>query len=242
MLLGPTTVETKLCGKRVKILCNTAYPFSDTLSYSIEAEDDFDFAIRIPSWSTNGTIETEEEGSHPTPLHADISGLYHVPIKRGSAQITVKLSMDIYTVIRDGSIGIYHGPLLYALEVEHTSTTHQPLNWTDRTPLNDSETHPHSHDYVLEPTQPWNYAVDPSTIRVEYSGKGIRNPVWANGGSPTSLTVDGYPIPWSTAIDSADIPPENPVVKRADRVPLKLIPFGAAKLHMAQFPVAVVED
>ena len=50
----------------------------------------------------------------------------------------------------------------------------------------------------------------------------------AEGSGPQDAEADG-------------LPPVDPVVDKSQKVKLKLIPFGAAKLHIAQFPVAKYE-
>ncbi|KIW04993.1 hypothetical protein, variant [Verruconis gallopava] len=244
ILLGPTSVETSLHGCKIRIDCETNYPFSEDLRYSIDADCDFNFAVRIPtwtSWSLNSPSVSLSKSSSSS-VKVDSAGLHHVAIQKGKTQLGVHLPMEIHTVTRNGSVGIYHGPLLYALDIAHTTSSHQPLNWTDRTPLPAEEVCPKCKDHVLEPTARWQYAIDPSTIRLERSNDSLANPVWTTGAQPGALWVDGYAIDWPVTMDSADLPPLNPKVKRADKTSLKLIPFGAAKVHIAQFPVADVED
>ena len=48
---------------------------------------------------------------------------------------------------------------------------------------------------------------------------------------PFSIEVDAYPIDWPVTLDSAALPPINLLVNAADRIRMKLIPFGAATLH-----------
>ena len=244
MLLGPTSVETSLHSCKVRIDCKTDYPFSEDLSYAIEADCDFDFAVRVPEWTSHSskTPSVSVGKASSSPVNVDSASLHHVTIKKGETQLQVHLPMEIHTVTRNGSLGIYHGPLLYALDIAHTTTSHKPLNWTDRTPLPDEDVHPQCKDHVLEPTAPWQYAIDPSSIRAERLDSGIASPVWTAGAQPNVLWVDGYPIDWPVTLDSADLPPQNPKVKGKDRTRLKLIPFGAAKLHISQFPIADIED
>lgn len=245
MLLGPTSVKTSISGCKVEIDCKTDYPFSEYLVYSIKSGCDFTFAIRVPAAWTNDPVKKPSlvvGKGEIEPLYPDTAGLHRVPIQKGNSTLTVHFPMSVHTVLRNGSVGIYYGPLLFGADIDYTSTSHQPLNWTDRSPLDDSETDSRSRDYVLEPTVPWQYAIDPSTVRVEKLNKSVSNPVWTMGGPSTVLWVDAYPIEWPQSLGTADLPPLNQVVKRATKTSLRMIPFGAAKLHIAQFPVAAVED
>lgn len=147
--------------------------------------------------------------------------------------------MTITTVTRNGTIGVYNGPLLYAADIEYKETSHPPLNWTDRKPLPEGD--PRSKDHVLTPTSNWKLAIDPDTITVGESQRPhheLPNPVFTREDVPVSLQVDAYPIDWPIEFDTAGLPPIDPLVDKSEKVNVKLIPYGAAKLHIAQFPVA----
>lgn len=170
--------------------------------------------------------------------------LQKVQIKKGQTAFSLYLPMQITTVTRNETIGVYRGPLLYAADIQYSSSSHQPLNWTDRTPLPDSEVNPHARDYVLEATSQWRYAIDPSTLRLQAehpAAEVLPNPLFTRDTPPVSLEVDAYPIDWPETLGTAALPPVNPVVDRSTKTTLKLIPFGAAKIHIAQFPVAKFE-
>ncbi|CZR40474.1 uncharacterized protein FPRO_05374 [Fusarium proliferatum ET1] len=240
ILLGPTSVETHIKGKKVKVKCETSYPFDSILKYTIESKTKFDFAVRIPGWTTP-KANIEMNGGRSKTVAPDDSGLHHTTILPGITTLTLELPMEVRVATRNSSASIYYGPLLYAFDIPYTETHHQPLNWTDRKPLPDDEVHPHSHDYVLEPTEIWQYAIDPHSIVVKTSTstvKNLPNPIFAKDAPPVFLTVDAWKIAWPTDNDTAAWPPINPVVDKDKKEKIKLVPFGSAKLHIAQFPVA----
>lgn len=241
MLLGPTTVNTVLGNCKVRVQCETNYPFSEDLTYKIHSECAFDFGVRVPEWTaySNRSATAVVGGSQADSLQPDSNGVHHFSVTAGASTIHFKLPMEVHTVTRNGSVGIYRGPLLYAADIAHSTTSHQPLNWTDLSPLADSEIDHRCRDHVLEPAAPWQYAVDPSSARVEHSDRSIAQPAWESQGQNTVLSVDAYPIAWPETLGTADVPPQNPTVDRGAKTSLRLIPFGAAKLHIAQFPVAV---
>ncbi|KFY78878.1 hypothetical protein V499_02053 [Pseudogymnoascus sp. VKM F-103] len=223
MLLGPTTVETSINGKDVKVECDTNYPFSPKLKYTIKSKTDFNFAVRVPDWASASLPKSSTQigGGIPVPLSPDSSSLQQIPIKKGTTKIIITFPMEIHVETRNETVGFYYGPLLYAADIEYEETTHRPLNWTD--------------------LSAWQFAVDPSTVAVERNWREneiLPNPVFARDGPPTALSVDAYPIEWAVEKDTAALPPINPTVDTLRKTRLKLIPFGAAKLHIAQFPVA----
>ncbi|KAL7946709.1 hypothetical protein V8C42DRAFT_343649 [Trichoderma barbatum] len=149
--------------------------------------------------------------------------------------------MDVRVVTRNETDAIYHGPMLYAADIAYKEAAHQPLNWTDRTPLDDSELQPKVMDHSQEAVSPWKFAINPEIISVDISPRQDRvlpNPIFDRGGPPTSPDVDAYPMDWPIQYDTAALPPINPEVDLETKTRIKLIPFGAAKLHVAQFPVA----
>lgn len=260
MLLSPTSVETEVDGHLVKgmllievvgvlvnstahpVQCTTNYPFSDVLKYDISTERAFLFAIRVPEWtdidSTSIKFGSKEWSS---PLTRDSLGLHKIQIKPGQTTILINLPMEIRIVTRNDSVGVFRGPLLYAADIDYNTTYHQPLNWSDQTPLADSEVDRRSRDWVLQPTSGWKYAIDPGSVRVKSSGNAscdLSTPVFSRVNIPVSLEVDAYEINWPEAKGTAALPPLQPNISQLDKVVLKLIPFGAAKLHIAQFPIA----
>lgn len=240
ILLGPTSLETKLQGKRVKVECDTHYPFSSILQYTITTETSFEFGVRVPQWTTHEA--TAQVGQRrPVHLSPDSNGVHYTKVLPGVTKLVVKLPMDVRIVTRNETVGVYYGPMLYAADIAYKESAHQPLNWTDRTPLDDSESHPKAMDHVLEPVSPWKFAIDPETISVDTGSAQDRvlpNPIFSRGGPPISLYVDAYSIDWPIQFDTAALPPINPEVDPETKTRIKLIPYGAAKLHIAQFPVA----
>ncbi|KAG5797381.1 hypothetical protein H9Q69_003556 [Fusarium xylarioides] len=209
ILLGPTSVETRI-------------------------------KVRIPGWTTPDA-SIEMNGGRSKRVTTDDSGLHHETILPGTTTLTLKLPMEVRIAIRNSSASIYYGPLLFAFDIPYTETHHQPLNWTDRKPLADDEVHPKSHDYVLEPTELWQYAIDPDSIVVKTSTSAVKNlpnPIFTKDAPPVFLTVDAWKIAWPTDQDTAAWPPIDPVVDKDKKESIKLVPFGSAKLHIAQFPVA----
>ncbi|KAH9211322.1 hypothetical protein DL95DRAFT_437274 [Leptodontidium sp. 2 PMI_412] len=243
MLLGPTKVETSINGKHVKVDCDTNYPFSSKLKYTITSGTDFNFAVRVPDWASASLLKSSIQigRGKQVPLSPDSSSLQQISIKKGTTDIIITLPLEIHIEARNETVGVYYGPLLYAADIEYEETAHPALNWTDRRPLDGSEVDARAQDHVLTPLSAWQFAIDPRTVAVEKTGReneALPNPVFARDGPPTALSVDAYPIDWPVEKDTAALPPINPVVDVLKKTKLKLIPFGAAKLHIAQFPVA----
>ncbi|KAF2493111.1 hypothetical protein BU16DRAFT_528454 [Lophium mytilinum] len=239
-LLGPTTLQATLHGATVKISCKTSYPFSGHLEYTIEKKSAFEFPVRVPDWAATGSNSIFHGN---TAVLTPTEGLQTFSISPGITKVEMNLDMQLNTSERNGSTAVYYGPLLYALDIEQAASFHSPLNFSDTKPLLADEVSPHTHDYVIEPASPWNFAIDPTSLEVEHvtssDPKHLANPIWTRGAPPIVIWANAYPVEWPEELGTAGLPPQDPVVVgNATRV--KLIPFGAAKLHIADFPTVKV--
>ena len=268
VLLSPGSVETTIAGKRIKGQCNyqsihlpcvsahiltfavdcvTNYPFSDTLKYLVSTETKFSLFVRIPEWAAAGQATVQAGSSTSSIASPDPStGLFENVVLSGESTIEVKFpNMRIRTVTRDGAIAFYRGPILYASDVDFKQTAHRPVDYANEEPLPDEEIHPGAADYSITPLSEWRYAVDPSTVAVSedrpLQDGTLPSPLFVRDGPPVSLTVDAYPIDWPLEHGTAAAPPLNPRVDRTSKTKLRLVPFGAAKLHIAQFPIAKLD-
>lgn len=75
----------------VNVQAETTYPFSDTLVYTVTATKAFTFAIRIPSWSVNGSVTSVGGSSALAP----IDGLHSIAIPSGTTVFQLNLPAEI---------------------------------------------------------------------------------------------------------------------------------------------------
>jgi hypothetical protein len=182
-------------------------------------------------------------GNAASPLSPDNFGLHRLTVGPGLTDISVCLPMDIRVVTRNECVAIYRGPLLYAADIEMDSSSHPPLDYASHRPLADDEVVPQSRDYEFSPKGEWRYAIDPKSVTIEHTRsdeEDLPGDLFTLGGPPTRLWVDAYRIDWPERDGTADVPPRRPSVHKSEKIRIGLVPFGAAKIHIAQFPVAVV--
>lgn len=235
-------MQTQIGDSDISVDCQTNYPFSGTLKYTIESDVDFDFFVRIPEWTITDEATFTVGDGDAQAVSPNEDGLQQVGIKAGTTTISITLPMDVRTVERNGAVAFYRGPLLYASDLEYKETISPATDFGSREPLPEDKTHPNAYDAVYEPVGAWQFAVDPSSVTVIKGDEEaeLPNPLFVNNGPPTSLEVDAYPIEWPISNGTAANPPLNPSVDQSQKTTIKLIPFGAAKLHIAQFPVAAI--
>ena len=219
-LLGPAQVSTSTkVGTIVKVVCDTHYPFGLVLNYAIDASAPFIFYIRVPSWSLAGgsSIEIDNNGAE-YPLDPDPqTGMMPISLGAGHSKLTIRLAAELRVETRaNGSVSIYHGALLYALDIGQT-VTNMPVHLYNETftyPAADGPPNipSHLHDVAYGSTKPWNIAIDPSTLKfhASFSDTGghagsdkvrdpiekLQNPIFDYEAPPSFITGKGCEIHW----------------------------------------------
>ena len=254
-------------GTAFNVSCHTDYPFDKTLKYTISTSAAFNFHIRLPSWSTPShtilILNNIPQSIAPDPH----TGMISLGIPAGSNSIVYTLAPTLRIVPRaNDTVAIYHGALLYALDVGESTAVLAPtiFNPQDfhhepfapyRNPgtgnMNALPPLPHqAHSYDIRNTKPWNIAIDTSTLEFHSSaedeeratGPRTRLPreVWSRGGPPSFVTGRGCQIDWP--LDKG-VPAAVPLAVNGKRkcigraVDVVLRPYGSLKVHMAELPV-----
>ena len=199
------------------------------------------------------------------------TGMTVVDIAEGTTSLTYVLQpLPIRVVPRaNSSVAIYHGSLLYALDVGQSVVTLSPdarlmarqgprfpsaqrITNAEIAKLYDSAhaaalppIPPEAHDYQITNVQPWNIAIDTSTL-VYHSGSengsadsSLPSPLWTPRGPPNFITAQGCSIEWPMF---NGVPAPVPLPINGTRncegpvVNVTLRPFGSLKVHMAELP------
>ena len=255
-LLGPAQVSTTTAlNTSVTITCTTNYPFSQVLHYDITTSAPFTLHLRVPSWSLipNSTIALN---SNPVtnPLTPDPhSGLTPISLPPGNSSITYTLGANICISPRANStVSIYHGALLYALDIGQSTKTLAP-NFYNVTYANTSDPYNTStptvpaqvHDHTFTNTTAWNIAIDTSTLTFHTTSaneSALPNPIFDYGAAPTYITGKGCEIAWPMY---KGLPAPLPKLANGTRfrkcigniTDVVLRPYGTLKVHMAELPL-----
>ena len=248
-LLSPASVSTTLpSGVSVTVICNTNYPFASVLQYTINATDAFTFFMRIPQWSTSEAFTISMNGQGlPAATPDPHSGMISVPLQQGASALVLTLQPSIYIENRANStVSIHHGSLLYALDVGDTM---QALEVSQQSGYG-GPVPAQAHDYIMNNTLPWNFAIDPSTLAFHTnssnstsSGSDLPSPIWAAGAPPGWITAQACQIDWPIVHDvpaPVPLPGNRTCIGSAQEVILR--PYGSLKLHMAEFPTVVLNS
>ncbi|KAI1311370.1 duf1680 domain-containing protein [Xylaria venustula] len=236
VFLSPGIVSTTVGDDNdVVITSNTNYPFAMDLSYSIQADDDFTFYVRIPDWANPSSTATDPSGNSKQ-ISPNDSALQKFDIPKGQSKVSINLQTEPRVVDRaNNTAAVYYGPLLYSLALDYNETTRQPVAY-DGGSIEPSSVIGQTRDHIVETTDLWNIAIDPSQIKVVQSNNGqLANPIWAYGAPPLELRVAATEIDWPIEFDTPANPPLNPQAK-GKPFSARFVPFASAKVHMAHLP------
>ena len=163
-----------------------------------------------------------------------------IHLHAGSSKVRYKLSATIRTVARANStVAIYHGPLLYALDVGQSMVPREAASATSQYPWQ-------AYDHYIVNTRPWRIAIDTTTLEFHAAPpftnpeERLRSPIWAPKAPPSFITGKGCEIDWPLL---GDLPAPVPLPVNGTRhcigkvVDVVLRPYGSLKVHMAELPI-----
>lgn len=224
MVYAPASVTTNIAGRPVTIVSTTDYPFRDTVALTIDPAQpaEFPLALRVPAWSPAMAVRVNGEPVQATRRDgfATISRTWR---KGDRVDIAFGNRTETLPGYR-GSVSVSHGPLLYALPIGERWTKLRQRGL--------------SADWKTEPTTPWNYGL-PAAATFRRTERAISPIPFSKAAPPAAITVAAVRVPeWQAEGAYAAPPPQSPVAAPAAKPEVvTLIPYGAAKLRIASFPV-----
>ncbi len=226
IVYSPSEVRTVVGGTPVHLTEDTNYPFDETVTIRMDPEKPATFPVRlrIPGWTSDAVVRI-----NGAALRGVEAGSFFTLNREWRAGDTIVTRFPMPLVVSHGyrgSVYVSRGPLLYSLEIGE--------KWKKLTERGKAS------DWEVLPTTAWNYglvvsAKDPrSSFSVVLRRQGDQ-PFSAEG-TPVALDARGVRLPsWKLADSSAGPLPPSPV-KGGETMEITLIPYGAAKLRITEFP------
>jgi DUF1680 family protein len=241
-LYGPCSVSAVVGAKiPVKLTCETAYPFEETIQVTVDPEQAATFPLyfRVPSWCAGGKIAVNGASLDATP---DVKGFVHLArqwVKGDKVTLTFPMSVRLergfeteypastrnYFDFKSDVVfqrrrlpyeSVHYGPLLMSLAIPDKNPN---------TPMSGAR---------------WQYALANDAGRKGADIRIERKPMPAKWDwpldAPLALHVPARSFDWRPTETQA-LPGE--VVKGDATDTIRLIPYGCTKFRISMFPVTV---
>ncbi|WP_225048235.1 beta-L-arabinofuranosidase domain-containing protein [Lacticaseibacillus kribbianus] len=220
--LGLTAISYAPCEVVSPHLCVTVqgdYPFKNRVTLQLQGDGTRQrLSLRIPAWADAVTATLDG-----APLDLTVADGYATLEREwGEATLTLAFAATVTFVHRpQNATGVRYGALLFALPIATTWVPHG-----EHDTLKDWELWPHSR---------WQYGIVPRSLGVTEHAVAAQPFDPAN--PPVTVAVTGRGLlTWGLVGNSAAEPPLSPVPTTEPLEPLTLIPYGAAKLRIAELP------
>ncbi|MBK9139895.1 MAG: glycoside hydrolase family 127 protein [Verrucomicrobia bacterium] len=234
VLYAPSAVRAKVGdGTLVTVTANTHYPFDERIEFTVATPEPvrFPLYLRVPGWTTTPTLKVNGAAQAIAPRRLTFVRLDRE--WRNGDRVTWELPMPITVrqwTKNKNSVSVDRGPLTFSLKIREKMVRE---GGTDRWPA-----------WEILPTTPWNYGLELKAeptesfevVRREYPGNEMP---FTHEGTPIELVAKGRRIPeWQAdRLGLVGLLQTSPVKSSEPTERIRLIPMGAARLRIAQFPV-----
>jgi len=220
-------------GVPVEIKEETDYPFGGTVRLTLNPSSPTDFPIRlrIPEWAEGAAVTVNGEPTRGVRT-GGFCTLDHAWKKGDVVVLTFPLRVRASTGYHN-SVVVSRGPLVFSLKIGE--------NWQKITVGMSHPAKTPAADWQVLPSTPWNYGLIIDRANPERSVRVVEKPASRDPFSPQSVPVElkvkGRQIPTWTLVDGSAGPlPASPATSDQPVETLTLIPYGAAKLRITNFP------
>lgn len=221
---APVRVETEINGGKVTAVCETAYPFRNTVLYAVTNEGDqpIRFTFRIPAWSTetymNGS-EIKEQGFYTVELPANCT-----------SKIDVTFKAEVCVEPRPYKLNaVSYGPLVFSLPIAS--------RWEKREYTENGVPREYPYcDYDIYPESDWNFAFIGDSFTVIENE--LTDTPFSEENPPLQIRTDFRRIHWGMEDGYLDVCAKSPKSRRpyGETESLLMQPYGCTTLRMTEMP------
>ena len=224
-VLSAQLIPSRLSVPGVTVALETDYPFENSLKYTINADRDFTFKVRIPSFAEDLTVN----GSAAV---CGEDGCLCFDVRKGDTVISVSFNVtpcfkkrpyDLRTV-RCGSL-VFSVPVKYEKRMREFTRDGVERKF------------PYC-DYELLPVSDWEYAYSSSDLELVRNGLSGDFP-FSEEKPPVVIKAKVKKIAWGTEDGYEKVCAKVPGSREAlsEESEILLVPYGCAKLRMTEIPL-----
>jgi len=221
-------------GQEVTVQERTDYPFSDTVTFTLQTGNPvaFPFYLRLPSWCKNPSVTIN--GQRLSPKSGNRGYLSINRTWKNGDTVVLRLPMQL-TVRRwkaqKNAVSVDYGPLSFSLQIKE--------HWEKY-----GNRHPQWPEWEVFPASDWNYGLALPESQPASALELVRRPgplprqPWTADTSPLLVRAQARKIPaWQMDVRNMVGPLQaSPAQTTEPLETVTLIPMGAARLRIACFP------
>lgn len=220
-VISSVMLPSVLKDEGVTIRLETDYPFNNKMHYYIDAEKNFSFVIRNPSFAKN--LKVNGEAAETKDLE--------FAIKQGKTEIELEFDAIPFLKERPNSLyALQMGSLLFSVPVAYEK------KMREYTKKGVERKFPYC-DYQFIPKTPWNYGFADDDFEITYHKSG--DIPFSQNNPPITIKAKLQQINWGLKFPYRSIAGKTP----KSRVPItevqeiELCPYGCARLRMTEMPM-----
>lgn len=220
-VINSVMLPSVLTDSGITIRLETNYPFENKMHYHIEADRDFKFAIRIPSFAKNLKVNGAD---------AEAQDL-KIAIKQGETEIEVEFTATPFFKKRPNNLyALQMGSLLFCVPIAYEKQMREYVK------KGVERKFPYC-DYQLIPKTPWNYGYADAEFEVKFNS--IGDIPFSQDKPPVTVKAKMQQIDWGLKFPYTSVCRKTPKsVKPISEVQeIELCPYGCARLRMTEMPV-----
>ncbi len=222
-IVSAVPLPSSLKSESANVELVTNYPFENSFEYRVEAKEDTELVIRIPSFAKSLKVNGESRVYTAELTFAVKAG------EREIINIEYETSPELFDRPHDLK-SVRCGSLVFSLPVKYTANMQEyERDGVERK-------FPYC-DYEFFPASDWNYAF--ASCKFELEARGVGEYPFSSERPPVVLKTKMKKIPWGLEegyeFVCAKLPhSRDPISEEED---IELYPYGCAKLRMTEMPL-----
>ncbi len=205
----------------ITIKLETNYPFENKMHYYIDAEKDFNFKIRIPSFAK--ALKVNGENVKVNDLDFEINV--------GKTEIEVEFETTPFLKERPNELfALQKGSLLFSVPIKYEKQIREYIK------KGVERKFPYC-DYQFIPKTPWNYGFANDNFEFEY--RGVGEFPFSQENPPVIIKANMQQINWGLKFPYRSVARKTPKTRIpvSDVQKIELYPYGCSKLRMTEMPI-----